>query len=43
METFPYLIARNRFKVDLVDIKNKRIEGLVSALNSPGTQPKLAI
>jgi hypothetical protein len=42
-ETFPYLIARNRFKVDLIDIKNNRVEELASSLNSPGTQTKLAI
>jgi len=40
---FPYLIARNRFKVDLVDVKNMRVEGLASILNTPGMQSKLGI
>ena len=43
MRTFPYLIARNRFKVDLVDLRNLRVEGLAPLLNTLGLHSKLEV
>ena len=37
-DKFPYLFARNRFKVDLVDVKNMRVQELQSLMNAPGLQ-----
>ena len=36
IHSFPYLISRNRFKLDLIDLRNLRVEGLSALLNTPG-------
>lgn len=41
--TYPYIICRSKFHVELVDLTNKRIETLATHMNSSGMHSKLAI
>ena len=43
LKTFPYLVTRNKFTIDLVDLASLRTETLYSAQNTTGTLSKLAI
>ena len=41
--SFPYLLSRNKFKIELIDTKNKRVETLVNCSNQSGISSKLAV
>ena len=38
---FPYVISRNRYKVDLIDVKNGKIMPLFNETNTSNMYPKL--
>jgi hypothetical protein len=41
LKTFPYVIARSRFKVDLIDVKNETIHTIVNEMNTANMYNKL--
>jgi hypothetical protein len=43
LKTFPYVLVRNRFKVDLVDVKNFTIHTITSEMNTQNMYPKLIV
>ena len=40
---FPYIIARNRFKIDLIDLSTMKIHSLGSEMNTSNLNPKLRV
>ena len=43
LQTFPYIFTRNKFKVELIDIKNQTIHQLASELNTTNMYTKLVV
>ena len=43
LKEFPYVFVRNRFKVDLVDVRNFTIHTITSEMNTQNMYPKLVI
>ena len=40
-EKFPYVLSRNRYKIDLIDVKNRAILSLFNEMNTSNMYPKL--
>ena len=43
LQTFPYVFTRNKFKVELIDVKNKSIHQVASELNTTNMYSKLVV